>query len=262
MPVRMVKTEDLLGESQIPTGKVSRAVIVTTPKGDEIVNFCSPVYGLLKNEDLFIPFEKALNDSDIPFSATYRHHDYAKFYVDYEIKTDSIQVGDAKDRVKPLVRIMHSYNGEIRYRAAFGFYRMICSNGLWGFSSTGSIAMRHTDGNVNIMFDKTIEGINEFILQSEQNVGKYRMLSENKVRNIAERVEDVVENVPICPKRQKESVIARASSEKMQHNLPQTDWLIYNAFNYQLNHNDDITAPEEHKMKIDNKVFQYLAENN
>lgn len=263
VPVEIVETPTLMAGEEGAASKVSHAVVVDHPKrGREIVNFCSSVYGLLKNEDLFPPFEEALNEAGIGFEPTYKRDGYSKFYVDYELEADPLMVTEhSEDTIKPMVRIMHSYNGEIRYRAALGFKRLICTNGLWGYSPKSQISMKHTGDNVQIMFSRTVKAINELVQGSEEIRDKYKVLSEKQVRSIPERVDQVMAGVREFHRRQKEEVIRRAETEKLEYGLPQDDWLIYNAFNYQLNHNPDINSADEHKMKIDNKIFKYLSKN-
>jgi hypothetical protein len=85
----------------------------------------------------------------------------------------------------------------------------------------------------------------------------YNRLYEQKLNNIQERVEQIAVDVNF-PSRQVEEVVNRIEIEQKQNNLPLTDWLVYNGFNYQLNHNEKINMPEELKMELDGKVFAKL----
>ena len=53
----------------------------------------------------------------------------------------------------------------------------------------------------------------------------------------------------------------KAEEEAKLLKSPVTDWLIYNAFNYQLNHNEKIGFFEEYKEVVDQKILEFMLEN-
>lgn len=263
-PVRLVDTTEILSNANTALMPYNtKAVVVTTPEGnDKVVSFCSDIYGLVKNEEIFPEIENLLGEQ-FKFTKNYRHWNHAKFYVDYEIVGKETYIGQAKfaDEVKPVIRIMHSYNGQLRYQAVMGFKRQICSNGLWGYTYETDFILKHTKENLKNIFERTMEGVVNFIDKVEDFKMNYELLTERKVTNVEERVDQVLELVRLFPKRQREMVIERAHHEMSVNGLPQTDWLIYNAFNYQLNHNEAIKSQDDQRMVVDRKVFDAIFEN-
>lgn len=263
-PVKLVDTTEILSNSETSLMPYNnKAVVVTTPEGtDKIVSFCSDIYGLVKNEEIFPEIEDLLGQQ-FKFNKSYKHWNHAKFYVDYEIVGKETYIGNAKfaDEVKPTIRIMHSYNGQMRYHAVMGFRRQICENGLWGHVVETDFILKHTKENLKNIFERTMEGVVNFIDKVEDFKLNYELLTERKVENLEERVDQVLELVKLFPKRQRELVIERAHHEISTNGLPQTDWLIYNAFNYQLNHNEAIKSQDDQKMLVDRKVFEAIFKN-
>ena len=86
----------------------------------------------------------------------------------------------------------------------------------------------------------------------------YNDMANRMVNNWTERIEEVTK-VTGFPTRQLEAVTSRLMSEHHQHGLPITDWLIYNAFNGELNHNSTIKTDEYKRMELDTLIFETLA---
>lgn len=261
-PVRKIETQEILGDNYSVLPNNSHAIVVNTNSGDKIVNFCSKVYGLVENEKIFPEIESRLSEN-YTFKKTYRHRDYSKFYADYLLEGRDTIIGHAKfdDKIQPLIRIMHSYNGTMKYSAVMGFRREICSNGLWGHVFETQIDLRHSEGNLSKIFEGTIKGVDAFIEKSQEFKLIYEVLAERNIVNLEQRVDEVLNAVKLFPKRQKEEVIHRVKIEQSNNGLPLTDWLIYNAFNFQLNHNDVIKQHEDVKMLTDQQVFNFMYKN-
>lgn len=261
-PVKKVESIEVLGAELSTLPAHSHAIVVNTESGDKVVNFCSKIYGLVENEKIFPQIEAMLSEK-YTFKKTYRHKDYSKFYADYLLEGKDTMIGHAKfdDKIQPLIRIMHSYNGTLKYSAVMGFRRQICSNGLWGHVFETAIDLRHNEGNLSKIFEGTINGVDNFIKKSNDFKLIYEVLAERKIENLEHRVDEVINAVKLFPKRQRQEVIDRVKIEQSNNNLPLTDWLIYNAFNYQLNHNEEIKQHLDVKMTTDKQVFNFIHKN-
>lgn len=262
-PVKKVPAKDILGKNYNTTERNSHCIVVDIDGGGhKIVNFCSKVYGLVENSKIFPEIEKMLSEK-YTFSKKYTHRDHSKFYADYLLKGKDTIIGHAKfdDKIQPLIRIMHSYNGQLKYSAQMGFKRQICSNGLWGYVFETQIDLRHNLGNLSKIFEGTMKGVDEFLKQSEKFKLVYQVLADRQIKNVEHRVDEVINAVKLFPKRQRAEVIERINIEHKDNNLPITDWLVYNAFNYQLNHNTSIKQHEDVKMTTDKKVFEFMHKN-
>jgi|GEM_PF-3290001 len=261
LPVRIEDTSSILNVDNATLMPYNeKVIIVDTAQGPKIVNFCSDVYGLVKNSEIFPAIERMMEGKFL-YEKKYRHTDNCVFWADYELQGKELTIGPARfdDRIKPCVRIMHSYNGTIRYRAVMGFQRQICSNGMWGYVFDTQIDLRHSTGNLDKIFAGTLEGVDKFLEQAETFKLKYDEMARRTVTNYKERIEQIIA-VTVFPKRQYDFVVERVEKEHKEHRLPISDWLIYNAFNYQLNHNVDFTKDEAYRMKIDASIIKYINE--
>jgi len=257
-PVSLIETDSLFKGAETTLGYNDHCVVVHSPsQGDIIVNFCSEGYGLIPTEDLFPPLEKELK-KHCKFDATYQVLNHGRFYVEYNLKGMEYKIGK-KDAMSPILRIQHSYNSQIGYRVEFGFYRLICENGMWGIKFEAAETIYHTAGNIQIIIDQTMDSVDKFIEEAEDVKGQYEILGGRKIRNYKDRIKEVMEATKFY--QVEEQIILRVETEKKEHKLPMTDWLVYNAFNYQLNHNKVLTAPPETKLKRDKEVFAYMLEN-
>ena len=96
------------------------------------LNYCSPKYTLVPNSKIFPSIRQILLDKGINFSETYSHIDNARFYGSYILHDDKFihRVNGSNDMIKPIINIQHSYNGKTNYKIQFGYFRLVCSNGL------------------------------------------------------------------------------------------------------------------------------------
>ncbi|HNQ19961.1 MAG TPA: DUF932 domain-containing protein [Bacteroidales bacterium] len=261
LPARIEETSSILNlENAQVMPYNDRAVIVDLPTGPKIVNFCSKVYGLVENDKIFPEIEKLLSEKYI-FKKSYRHVNHCVFWADYELEGRDMFIGNIgfEDSVKPLIRIMHSYNGSVKYRAIMGFRRQICSNGLWGYVFDTQFELRHSVGNLHKIFENTLKGVEKFLEQAEDFKLKYEDMTSKAVANPQEKIELII-NSSNFPKRQADAVLQRLEYEANNLNLPVNDWLIYNAFNYQINHNEEFSNDESYRMKMDHQILRLINE--
>jgi hypothetical protein len=151
--VEKVSLSDLMPKHNFPPG--FECAIVDENKN--ILNFCSKKYNLVPNKSLFVPIEKTLESIGIDFSKRVNIINGSKFYVDYILKekNQSKKVGD----VFPKISVVNSYDGTIKFRKEFGYYKLVCENGLT--TPTGIHSKRiakHYKGSEN-----EIDELNDFI---------------------------------------------------------------------------------------------------
>lgn len=256
-PVRKMKVKELLPEMETCSYNDS-AIVVTTPEGkDKIVNFCSEGYGLLPTKSIFPKIENQLK-KHFNFSANYKTTNSGRFSADYILDSGkNLQMGK-EDAIKPVLRILHSYNSQTTFKILFGFYRMVCSNGLWGMQFEEASEFSHTEGQIKYIVESTLENTNEFILQGNKVLDGFKVLESQKVNNVETRVEEIIESTGFY--KMQEDIVERIMIEHKNNKVALTDWLIYNGFNYQLNHNPKITAQESTLIKLDQRVYSKLIE--
>jgi len=251
--VRIVAAEDILPDYET-INSMTHCVVVGDKK---IVQFCSENYMLIPNKSITKPFEERLG-AEHKFDLNISMYDDRRFWFNYIIKDKLI--GGKKDGILPAIKVQNSYDGGLRYILRFGFYRLICSNGMMipeaGTEET-QVTLTHSLGNKNEL-ERAFDRIDDFLSESKEMAEPYQQLMAQKVKSPEERIMDVIEHTKF-PSRQAEQVTARFH-EELQLGLESTDWITYNALNYQLNHNEEIKMQEHKKEKLDIQLLDYLID--
>jgi hypothetical protein len=238
-------------------------------KGSEptLLNTCSKGYELLPCDQIFPRIEKMLVDAGIEFEVTYRMIDFSRFYADYNLKTGGVSVGNRKDKIFPILRIEHSYNGLLKYKMTFGWFRMICTNGLTipveGKEEQNiSIVGKHTKKILESL-DQLLEKVQFFTKNQKKYTQKYEIMADRWVEKWADRIEECMA-VSGVGKRGLAQITDRIKLESKElYDGEVNDWLIYNAFNYHIYNavtsegKEYATAPNL-RHDQDKKVFQTL----
>ena len=265
----------------------SKVVVATLPDGLLDVNYCSPRYELVPNASIFPKIVAILIHHGIEFNVTYFHDDHARFYADFQI-TDSrytYKMKGSNDFICPMLRVQHSYNGMTKYRIIFGYFRLVCSNGLvigieemknFNLCLTG----KHTSsilGSLRRLNDLMEVFATDAKELTQTLTSKYEKLAESVVTNVKDRVNEVLKvGKVIAVENSKfntvnnivDRIMAEANGDKtvkingedktLGYNGKVTDWLIYNGVNQYINDNSlNIAAPEK-RMESDSKIFEYL----
>lgn len=236
---------------------IANAIIVQTPNGGKIVNTCSDTYALKTIEEILLPIEEVL-DKEFDYSAVYRHHDHARFYVDYIIHK-ALSVGDETDIILPKIRVQHSYSGDVRYEVLTGFYRQICSNGLSVLidGSKQSWKSKHTTNKLDLKH--SMNHLLNFVESASDYKQCFEVISEKVVLDVEERLGQVIAYTGF-PKGLLEQVSDRIAQETNLGLMP-SDWLVYNGFNYVLNHNHtSFNILEQNRNKLDHEILGFLLQ--
>lgn len=259
--VELLETKSLLnGEYDIRSDR-KKSVVVTKPEGGKsIVNFASDSYGLHPTADLFSRLESEMAGK-IDYEASYYHEGFKRFYADYTLKGRMTSIGNLnfkEDKIAPKIRVMHSYDGSIPFTFQIGMWRQICTNGLHGYRFEQKAKVKNTVNASPEIYRIMVDEMTSVLENVKQIEVVYEDMANRQIPNWTERIEAVVQATSF-PSRQVEAVTQRMIAEHTAHDLPITDWLIYNAFNYQLNHNGSIKTGEYGKMEMDRQIFEILA---
>lgn len=262
-PVKKVKSIEVFPKMNFSDHN-DHCVIVDRPDGggEQVVNFVSERYGLLENKQFFTELEKQLRANKLRFETDYNHIDYCKYYASYKVEGRDLSVGQTKymDKIKPMIQIQRSYSSQIGFRLLLGFYRQICSNGMFGLKTQSVANLKHTVGNLDKMYETINTTIQRFLEESKDTIEQFQVAGDREIVNWEDRVMEITANTSF-PKKSIEQVINRINFESNQNNLPITDWLIYNGFNYQLNHSQGIGGSPEAKIKLDKELFKHIIDN-
>lgn len=256
-PVEKVSMADIMPGYQYPSDS-SHAIRVIKPDGSKaIVNFCSEDYQLVRNEDVVTPFITEMQKF-WEIDTQVKQNGWSQFFVDVILKSQAhkvIKVGE----IFPKVRMINSYDGRIRYHFDMGFWRKVCSNGLTVPLDGGvSIKKLHTPGITQVTeFSAVLQMVTEFIKKADDLVELYKELTDQVLRSPIDRVKEVIEETKF-PSSLEEDVMKRLEYEANLMATPINDWMVYNAFNYQLNHSEEVKTKEIKRMEVDEQVINYL----
>jgi Domain of unknown function (DUF932) len=238
----------------------NKEFFIIAPNSENLVlNSCSEDYHLITNKELIMPFyEKLKSDHDLEVKV--RWMNMAAFKLDFIFKDQKMKkpkVGDIFSKVS----MINSYDSSLKYQFDCGFYKLICENGM-SVPNGERIHIKtvHKSGAI-VAVEKTIAGIEGFLLKANNIMDAYDPLIENKLR-MAEaqaRIQELVEE-EIFPTRSVDIAIARLQLEaNMGEEI--NDFLVYNAMNYALNNNPDSKMKITKIDETDRQVLDYLIAN-
>ena len=254
------------------------AVVTGEIEGIEVdLNYCSPRYALIPNVTIFPNIEQVLRDNNIEFEVEYKHINHVRFYARYRItdKRFAYVMNGTNDVIEPCITVQHSYNGLTVYKIVFGYFRLVCTNGMTipvaemkKFNLV--IVGKHTE-TVLKSFGMLDEKLKFFAANAEdikrEISAQYERLASRWNDKPADRLKEVLEATGIAAIDTKKfntindimsRIKAEADKEGFGYNGKVNDWLIYNGINQYLNDdNRNIYTPEK-RMEIDSKVLEYM----
>lgn len=233
------------------------------------VNTCSDRYALVPNDEIFPPICKILTKNNIKFSEKYMHMNHARFYAEFTIEDHAFKVGNnPNDMVKPMLKVQHSYNGLTEYEITFGYYRLVCSNGLVipvKEKSEYNIRLngKHTQA-IHASLKKLNDTIQFFLQQGKKPMANFNVLYDTWVEKWEDRVIEVMNASKI-------TIIDNSKFKTMDYvkgivnteanNLTKgkvNEWLIYNAINQYINNNKLNVASPKQRIDKDSAVMKFF----
>jgi hypothetical protein len=243
------------------------------------LNYCSDRYALVSNAQIFPKIESVLNAHKINFTPEYKQINNVRFYADYQINDGryAYKMDGTGDEIQPMLRVQHSYNGLTKYRIIFGYFRLVCSNGLviaieemkeYNLEIVG----KHTEQIVR-SFDELNTMLQNFGENAKQVTdaitSKYELLGGRWVANVQDRITEVLKankvamvdtNKFVTLNDITNRIMAEAQNPTLGYNGKVNDWLIYNGINQYMFSDRTIAAPET-RMETDSKIFEYMLAN-
>ncbi len=263
MPVEKVPVKDILPDYEPPKGK-DHAIIVYSDDGKKrIANLCSDGYGLISNKELILPLMETLDSHKFEYTTQVRNFDDRKFFVDFIFGKEGIDFGYGKkpDKIVPKITWRNSYDLSLKYGLMAGIWRMVCSNGMMApdQESFKSIKKLHTVNFAEISLTETVDLIHEFLRDSKMIMEPFQALRDRRILQdeLEEFLEEIIDYTGF-PKKQKEMVLQRIIEEKAITNTLD-GWIVYNGFNYQLNHNEEINLAPQKLHKMDMELVEAIA---
>lgn len=263
------------------TNKEYSKVVVGIIDGQEWdLNYCSDVYSLIPNADVFPNVERILNEKNIGYNVEYRVIDNVRFYADYNITDTNLgyRIEGTNDIIQPLIRVQHSYNGLTKYQIKFGYFRLVCTNGLtipveemkeFNLCITG----KHTE-SIKHSFDELEKMIIKFGDEAHTITNaittKYQKLANKKVIDTKKRVTEILEGTQIAMIDNSKfntlnditaRIIEEINNPQLGYNGQCNDWLIYNGINQYINDDNLNVATPEARQDKDVRVLEYMLQN-
>jgi hypothetical protein len=269
-PVSKVELSSIIKKRKFPRAN-DHAIL---DEHGNILSFCSSTYNLRENQTLYTPLEELMKEGKIPFDRKISIVDGTKFYVDYIIRdrVKSLTVND----ILPKFSIWNSYDGTLKTTLKFGFYRVVCSNGLTRpVGNTVNIARKHRkaaaaeDGmDLSIASNSTIiESVKTFLSEVKQDMQVYEQMNQvaadvNKILAVAEKLkfsknllDTAVERFNMETSTKRSLTYINENGELVTHEgSPLTLYTVYNALNYAIYNCNQKELPEA-KLKRDQLVL-------
>jgi len=248
--VKKVPLEEI-GVKLEPKSGISHAII--TDK--EVLSFCSKDYALVTNKEIYQAFAKVLEESHIAFDFSYAAYQNSRFRMQFVIKELAREVA-VGDLLAPEIKVYNSYDGHIKYQFGIGIQRLVCSNGLTVLESHKELKVLHTAGADNGQaVRKSLNLLEDFQEDFLENMEIFEDLNSFKV-NPEKRVKEVIENTRF-PQYLEEAILDRIQEEIQRYAYRPTDFLVYNAMNYQLQHNaGNLIGRKADQM--DKEILEYI----
>jgi len=237
-PVSKVAVMDIMGPA---IKEVRKGITHAIVKDDsqEILAFVSEDYALVKNANIISAFQAFFGERGIATELNTSAFRDVRFKMSFAL-VDHVETIQDGDEVVPMFNILNSYNRSQRYQFSISVFRQICSNGLTVWVEDRAIDMLHTPGADNgIAVEESLKLIQDFIPAFEETLDPYYELADRTLPNIEavnSRIIEVAEAVKF-PALLVEDAQAQAAIEILNNKFAPSDWIAYNALNYQLNHN-------------------------
>jgi hypothetical protein len=279
-----------LRNNPMPSNKEYCKLVIGKINGEDFfLNACSNVYELVKNESIFPRINSILKKHKIAYDVEFTHTNNVRFYANYVITDERLgyKMKGTNDRVQPVLRVQHSYNGLTKYKIVFGYFRLVCSNGLviaieamnkYNLCLTG----KHTKAIIGslVQLDNLLTVFaNDAKSIRKELVDKYELLGGRIVTNVQDRVREVMmqNKLGIIENSNFNTIenISQRILDEANDNLfdkqgnriilgykgKVNDWLVYNGINQYINDDSLNVAAPEKRQETDSKVFEYMLEN-
>lgn len=265
-PVRKVLTSEIL--PGMGTNPDTEYAILTGEEGSEkILRLVSEDYELVPNQDIIENLAEAFGQElKMVHYQSYRDAQFSMHLSLGEVKDKKeVQVGDA---IGTTIRLQNSYNGRAQFSYTMGIERLVCSNGMTRFDEGArKKSKRHTasiaEFNNPKAFAESYFEMEDYLGLMVENINEFRNNAASLPGDMGEADEEFLNEIASgtgFPKRQLEDVFDRIYLEAEENNWDTDGWLVYNGFNYIMNHNDEIKIPPHKREAIDLKIRAKLLE--
>lgn len=230
------------------------------PAMNKVLHMAGSKYQLVTNEQLIMPIYDKLNAmfGKSGFTVQCKNEDDRRFSAQFVLTDKVIQVAD-KDALNAMIEVQNSYDGSLQHSMALSYYRQVCTNGMMAWKKETQIAQRHDKG-FQFNLDKILVRLDALDVQLHE----FRKLTERTVTSkemeqIMERLKEF-KNHDAFPKKIMQEVPLKVYQEAEQLKTKPNAWLLYNGFNYFLNHDQRIGLGMDSIERIDRNVLRVIQQ--
>jgi hypothetical protein len=225
---------------------------------NKILHMAGSKYQLVTNEQLIMPIYTKIKSmfGETGFTVRCWNEDDRRFSAQF-ILTDKIIKVSNKDILKAMIEVQNSYDGSLQHSMALSYFRQVCSNGMMAWRKDSEITQRH-DKDFSINLNKILARLDAMDVQL-QGFRKLtdRQITSKEMEQILEKLKEF-KNHDAFPKKIIQEVPLKVYQEAESFSMKPNAWLLYNGFNYFLNHDQRIGLGMDSKERIDRNVLSVI----
>lgn len=270
---RLLNLSELTGYETM--GRIDKMLVVTDPATgkDKAINTFSKDYGLLPNEKFIPMVEERLENAGINYiRRVISRNEGTRYAIDYILEDDNYHtnVKNNRDIIKPMFRLVNSYDGSSQTEGHFGFFREVCTNGLHVARTQLHFKLRHRGDIIELTMPKIEELIAAFMDNEFYSIQKkFQVLAESPITDLHGFVKYTLgksglfkyqksEKNPEDPSVGAQIIIDTIQREAETVKTAPNLWLGYNAFNeYIHTQNERLFTLQE---KADQAIFNIVLD--
>lgn len=228
------------------------------PSMNKVLHMAGSKYNLVTNEQLIIPIYDKLKTmfGTSGFTVQCKNEDDRRFSAQFILTDKVIQIAE-KDALNAMIEVQNSYDGSLQHSMALSYFRQVCTNGMMAWKKDTQIAQRH-DKDFHFNLDKILARLDALDVQLQE----FRRLTERTVTSKEmEQIMDKLKefkNHDAFPKKIIQEVPLKVHQEAEALNTAPNAWLLYNGFNYFLNHDERIGLGMDSIERIDRNVLKVI----
>jgi hypothetical protein len=238
------------------SGQYSSAIYC--PSMNKVLHLSGRNYTLVTNEELISPIydklSKLFGKSGLQIECL--NEDDRRFSARFILKEKVLQVAN-KDFVNAMIEVQNSYDGTLRHSISLSFYRKICENGMMGWRQESNVSHKHNSDYL-LNLDQVLTRLNKL----EEDLQKFQLLSNRTVTS--KEIEQISEALKASkydqfPKKLIGEVPMQMYREVEALESKPNAWLLYNAYNRLLNHDDRVGLAMDIKERVDRNVLSTIS---
>lgn len=267
--VKKVHGKEIMPGFKFPTG-IDHAVI---DEYKNVLGYCTEGYSLVENKKVLLPIEEKLKAGKVEYIRQVQIVTDSQFFVTYLLKSKNTKkLGE----LYPRLTIMNSYDGKVKFRHEFGWFRLVCTNGLTRpHGETNVQVNKHssdlTEASLMFLIRDILKDTTNFLDEAKRDLARYELLNSKKVT--AKLVAEVAKQMKLSDKladvaTQRFNFETGAGKEafsyvdlegKLRSGLvaDPTLFTLYNAINYAI-YNENTKEPLENKQKKDSALLELV----